>query len=67
MKTTKLLTVLTIFILILGLAACGATGGKTNEIATLMAAEPDNIDEAAELYKKLMEKEIKISVRSNGL
>ena len=73
MKTTKLLTVLTIFILILSLAACGATGGKTNdenktnEIATLMAAEPDNTDEAAELYKKLMEKETEILEENKAL
>ena len=47
MKTTRILTVLTAFLLIFGLAACGtgkdngkSNGNKKAEIASLMAKEP---------------------------
>ena len=60
MKTTKILTVLTAFLLIFSLAACGTSkddGTKKAEIAALLAAEPTTADEAAELHQKLMEQE----------
>lgn len=64
MKTTKILTVLTAFLLIFGLAACGtgkdsskSNGNKKAEIADLMAKEPGTKDEATELHQKLMEQE----------
>ena len=57
MKTTKLLTVLMILALIFSLSACGAADKNNDddmgaEIAQLLAAEPENLEEAAELYKK---------------
>ena len=64
MKTTKILTVLTAFLLILSLAACNMSKGNKkddennkSEIAALIATEPDTIDEATELHQKLMEQE----------
>lgn len=62
MKTTKLLTVLMILALIFSLSACGAADKNNDddmetEIAQLLAAEPENLDEAVELYKKLMQQE----------
>ena len=64
MKTTRILTVLTAFLLIFGLAACGtgkdnskSSGNKKAEIADLMAKEPGTKDEATELHQKLMEQE----------
>ena len=64
MKTTRILTVLTAFQLIFGLAACGtgkdnskSSGNKKAEIADLMAKEPGTKDEATELHQKLMEQE----------
>ena len=64
MKTTRILTVLTAFLLIFGLAACGtgkdngkSNGNKKAEIADLMAKEPGTKDEATELHQKLMEQE----------
>ena len=48
-------------VLALGLAACSASKdgskGGDSEIASLMATEPGSIDEATELYNKLMQKE----------
>ena len=64
MKTTKILTVLTVFLLIFSLAACGTSkdnkkddGNKKAEIAALMATEPGTKDEATALHQKLMEQE----------
>lgn len=64
MKTTRILTVLTAFLLIFGLAACGtgkdsskSNGNKKAEIADLIAKEPGTKDEATELHQKLMEQE----------
>lgn len=62
MKTTKLLTVLMILALIFSLSACGAADKNNDndmgtEIAQLLAAEPENLEEATELYKKLMQQE----------
>ena len=52
MKTTRILTVLTAFLLIVSLAACGTSkdnkkndGNKKAEIAELMATEPGTKDE----------------------
>ncbi len=64
MKTAKILSVLTVFLLILGLAACGTgkdnkkdDGNKKAAIAALMAMEPGTKDEATELHQKLMAQE----------
>lgn len=62
MKTTKLLTVLMILALIFSLSACCAADKNNDddmgtEIAQLLAAEPENLEEATELYKKLMQQE----------
>lgn len=58
MKTTKFLALLTAFLLVFSLAACGTSkDNKKSEIADLIATEPGTKDEAAELHKKLMERE----------
>ena len=64
MKTTRILTALTAFLLIFSLAACGTSkdnkkeaGNKKAEIAALIAMEPGARDEAADLHKKLMAQE----------
>ena len=64
MKTTKILTALTAFLLIFSLAACGTNkdnkkeaGNKKAEIAALIAMEPGAKDEAADLHQKLMAQE----------
>ena len=74
MKTTKFLTVLTAFLLIFSLAACGTSkdnkkndGNKKPEIAALMAMEPGTKDEAAELHQKLMEQENAILSENSAL
>ena len=74
MKTTKILTVLTAFLLIFGLAACGtgkdsskSSGNKKAEIADLMAKEPGTKDEATELHQKLMEQENAILSENSAL
>ena len=74
MKTTKILTVLTVFLLIFSLAACGTSkdnkkddGNKKAEIAALMAMEPGTKDEATELHQKLMEQENAILSENSAL
>ena len=74
MKTTKILTVLTVFLMIFSLAACGTNkdnkkddGNKKSEIAALMAMEPGKKDEATELHQKLMEQENAILSENSAL
>ena len=74
MKTTRILTVLTAFLLIVSLAACGTSkdnkkndGNKKSEIAALMAMEPGTKDEATELHQKLMEQENAILSENSAL
>ena len=72
MKSTKLLTVLMILALIFSLSACGAADKNNDddmgaEIAQLLAAEPENLEEAAELYKKLMQQENAILTENKDL
>ena len=74
MKTTRILTVLTAFLLIFSLAACGTSkdnkkdaGNKKTEIAALMAMEPGTKDEATELHQKLMEQENAILSENSAL
>ena len=74
MKTTKILTVLTVFLLIFSLAACGTSkdnkkddGNKKAEIAALIAMEPGTKDEATELHQKLMEQENAILSENSAL
>lgn len=74
MKTTKILTVLTAVLLILGLAACGMTkdgkkkeGGKNADVISLLAVNPETKDEASDLHQKLMACETKILSENNAL
>lgn len=74
MKTTKILTVLTVFLLIFSLAACGTSkgnkkddGNKKAEIAALIAMEPGTKDEATALHQKLMEQENAILSENSAL
>lgn len=74
MKTTRILTVLTAFLLIVSLAACGTSkdnkkddGNKKAEIAALMATEPGTKDEATALHQKLMEQENAILSQNSAL
>ena len=74
MKIKRFLTVLTAFLLIFSLAACGTNkDNKTNdknkksEIAALMATEPGTKDEAADLHQKLMAQENAILSENSAL
>lgn len=74
MKITKILTVLTLVMLIFSLAACGTTGGgkkndvnRKSEIAALIATEPKSMDEAAKLHQKLMAQENAILSENSAL
>lgn len=70
-KTSKILAVIMALVLALGLAACSAnkdvSKGGDSEIASLMATEPGSIDEATELYNKLMQKENDILTNNSQL
>ena len=64
MKLSKIAALFMVSVLALCLVACSAPGGNASEsassdpkIAELIAQEPANADEAAELYAKLMQKE----------
>ena len=64
MKLSKITALLMVPVLALCLAACSTPGsdasestGSDPEIAELIAQEPGNAEEAAELYAKLMQKE----------
>ena len=80
MKTAKILSVLTVFLLILSLAACGTdkdgkeikdskqvTEGSNDEITALLAMEPSTADEAADLHQKLMAQENAILSENSAL
>lgn len=74
MKPAKILTALTVFLLIFSLAACGTSkdskkddGNKKSEIAALMATEPGTKDEATSLHQKLMEQENAILSQNSAL
>ena len=74
MKTAKILTVLTVFLLIFSLTACGTSkdnkkddGNKKAEIAALIAMEPGTKDEATALHQKLMEQENAILSENSAL
>ena len=74
MKPAKILTALTVFLLIFSLAACGTSkdnkkddGNKKSEIAALMAMEPGTKDEATSLHQKLMEQENAILSNNSAL
>lgn len=67
MKLTKIAVVLVVSLLAFSLAACSApkdseaTSTSSNtDIATLLATQPKNAEEAAELHQKLMQKENEI-------
>ena len=62
MKLSKIAALFMVPVLALCLVACSAPGGNASEstgsdpkIAELIAQEPANADEAAELYAKLMQ------------
>ena len=74
MKPAKILTALTVFLLIFSLTACGTSkdnkkddGNKKSEIAALMATEPGTKDEATALHQKLMEQENAILSNNSAL
>ena len=74
MKATKILTVLTLILLVCSLVACNDAGkDKTNdgdrkkEIASLMAMEPKSMEEATKLHQDLMAQETAILSDNNAL
>lgn len=74
MKLSKIAALFMVPVLALCLVACSAPGGNASEsagsdpkIAELIAQEPTNADEAAELYAKLMKKENDILSSDNAL
>ena len=74
MKLSKIAALFMVPVLALCLVACSVPGGNTSEsadsdpkIAELIAQEPTNADEAAELYAKLMQKENDILSSDNAL
>lgn len=70
-KASKFLAVLMVLVLTLGFASCSA--GKKNssndnsDIIPLLAQEPNSLDEATALHKKLMEAENKIFTDNSAL
>ena len=73
MKATKILTVLTLILLVCSLVACNDAGkDKTNdgdrkkEIASLMAMEPKSMEEATKLHQDLMAQETAILSDNNA-
>ena len=69
-KTFKILTLITAFVIALGLTACSSSKddkGGDSDIASLIATEPGSADEATELYNKLMEKENNILTNNSRL
>lgn len=74
MKAAKILTVLTLILLVCSLVACNDAGkDKTNdgdrkkEIASLMAMEPKSMEEATKLHQDLMAQETAILSDNNAL
>lgn len=74
MKLSKIAALFMVPVLALCLVACSAPGGNASEsassdpkIAELIAQEPTNAAEAAELYAKLMKKENDILSSDNAL
>ena len=74
MKATKILTVLTLILLVCSLVACNDAGkDKTNdgdrkkEIASLMAMEPKSMEDATKLHQDLMAQETAILSDNNAL
>lgn len=74
MKLSKIAALFMVPVLALCLVACSAPGSNASEptgsdpkIAELIAQEPANADEAAELYAKLMQKENEIFSSDNAL
>lgn len=70
-KATKLSAIIMTFVLVLGLVACSADKTekkKSNvDIKTLMAQEPNDADEAAKLYDKLLQAENDILSNNSAL
>lgn len=74
MKLSIIAALFMVPVLALCLVACSTPGGNASEsassdpkIAELIAQEPTNADEAAELYAKLMKKENDILSSDNAL
>ena len=74
MKTTKILAVMTLILLVFSLVACGTTGdekkndgNRESEIAALIATEPKSMDEATKLHQELMEQETAILSENSAL
>ena len=74
MKLSKIAALFMVPVLALCLVACSAPGGNASEstssdpkIAELIAQEPTNVDEAAELYAKIMQKDNNILSSDSAL
>ena len=74
MKTTKILAVMILILLVFSLVACGPTGGgnknngnRKSEIAALIATEPKSMDEATKLHQQLMAQETAILSENSAL
>ena len=74
MKATKILTVLTLILLVCSLVACNDAGkdkandgDRKKEIASLMAMEPKSMEEATKLHQDLMAQETAILSDNNAL
>ena len=74
MKTTKILAVMTLILLVFSLVACGPTGGgnknngnRKSEIAALIATEPKSMDEATKLHQQLLAQETAILSENSAL
>ena len=74
MKTRKILTVATLLLLVFSLVACGTSGdggknkeNRKNEIAALMATEPQSMEEATKLHQQLMAQETAILSENSAL
>ncbi len=74
MKLSKIAMLLFVPLLVFSLSACSAPKGDTSdavtgdsEIAALISEKPSNAEEAAELFKKLMQKENEIFSNDSAL
>ena len=74
MKLSKIAMLLFVPLLVFSLSACSAPKGGTSdavtgdsEIAALISEKPSNAEEAAELFKKLMQKENEIFSNDSAL
>lgn len=72
MKSTKILTILAVILLVIGLASCTKDNNKkpennSSELSSLLAVEPGSEKEATELHRKLMARETAILSEKSAL